>query len=117
MRFKEATSIINKKQQEYYDNLKKEQLINVEAKKELCNKVDEILQVEYFKPKKWEEITKEVIEIQKLWKTIGYVPKKDNNRLYREFKEKCDTFFQAKRSFYEKNKEEQKNNLQLKPLA
>jgi len=114
LRFKEATSLINKKHQEYYENLKKDQQKNLEAKIVLCEKVEELSIVEYHKPKKWEEISTKIIEMQKLWKTIGYASKKENNRVYLRFKAACDQFFKRKREFYEKNKEEQKNNLQLK---
>lgn len=114
LRFKESTTIINRKHQEYYESLKEEQFKNLDAKKALCEKVEEISNVEYFKPKKWEEKTKEVIELQNLWRSIGYAPKRENNNVYKQFKSVCDIFFQNKRAFYEKNKEEQKNNLQLK---
>ncbi len=114
LRFKESTTIINKKHQDYYETLKEEQLMNLEAKKALCEKVEEINLVEYHKPKKWEEKTNEVIDLQRFWKTIGFAPKRENNKIYKRFKTTCDLFFKSKREFYEKNKEEQKNNLQLK---
>lgn len=113
-RFKEATAKINKKHQDYYESLKNEQNTNLQAKTALCEKVEEILSIDIQKPKKWEEKTKELVEIQKLWKTIGFAPKKDNNKIYQRFKEACDAFFARKRSYYEQVKGDQTNNLQIK---
>jgi hypothetical protein len=113
-RFKNATTKINKKHQEYFENRKKEQKKNLEAKTVLCEKVEEILASEIENHKQWEAKSKEVIELQKLWRTIGFAPKKSNNSIYERFRTACDTFFDNKREFYAKHKEIQQNNLQLK---
>jgi hypothetical protein len=113
-RFKNATTKINKKHQEYFENRKKEQKKNLEAKTVLCEKVEEILASEIENHKQWEAKSKEVIELQKLWRTIGFAPKKSNNLIYERFRTACDTFFDKKREFYAKHKEIQQNNLQLK---
>jgi len=113
-RFKDATTKINKKHQEYFENRKKEQKKNLEAKTVLCEKVEEILASEIENHKQWEARSKEVIELQKLWRTIGFAPKKSNNSIYERFRTACDTFFDNKREFYAKHKEIQQNNLQLK---
>jgi hypothetical protein len=113
-RFKDATTKINKKHQEYFENRKKEQKKNLEAKTVLCEKVEEILASEIENHKQWEAKSKEVIELQKLWRTIGFAPKKSNNSIYERFRTACDTFFDNKREFYAKHKEIQQNNLQLK---
>jgi len=113
-RFKSATTQINKKHQDYFEGLKEQQIKNLEQKTALCERVDEILTAKIEKPKGWEEKAKELIEIQKLWRTIGFAPKKDNNRIYQRFKDTCDNFFAQKREFYKEAKEVQKNNLQLK---
>ena len=62
----------------------------------------------------WDEKSKELVELQKVWRTIGFAPKKDNNKIYERFRKGCDKFFDAKREFYTKNKEIQQNNMQLK---
>ncbi len=109
-RFKDATVKINKRHQEFFEGLKKDQQKNLESKEALCKKVEEINKLNLVKPKKWEEKSKEVIEIQKLWKTIGFAPKKHNNEIYQRFKTACDQFFDAKRAYFaEKHAEEQVN--------
>ncbi|MFO7862946.1 MAG: DUF349 domain-containing protein [Salinivirgaceae bacterium] len=109
-RFKNATVSINKRHQEFFENLKKEQQKNLEAKEALCKKVEEINKLKLVKPKKWDEKSQEIIDIQKLWKTIGFAPKKLNNEIYQRFKTACDEFFDKKRDFYsEKHSEEQEN--------
>ncbi|MCE4566599.1 DUF349 domain-containing protein [Maribellus sp. CM-23] len=113
-RFKAATSKINKKHQEFFEDRKGEQKNNLDAKTALCEKVEEILEKEVATHKEWDDLSKELINLQKVWRTIGFAPRKDNNRIYERFRTACDKFFDAKRDFYSKNKEEQQNNLQLK---
>jgi len=113
-RFKAATTQINKKHQDYFEGLKDQQISNLEQKTALCEKAEELLSVSVEKPREWENKAKEIIEIQKLWRTIGFAPKKDNNKIYQRFKSVCDDFFSRKRDFYKEAKEVQKNNLQLK---
>lgn len=113
-RFKAATTKINKKHQEYFENRKSEQKKNLEAKRALCEQVEQINESDLSSHKDWNEKSKEVINIQKIWRTIGFAPRKDNNKIYDRFRKACDTFFDAKRDFYSKNKELQQNNLQAK---
>lgn len=113
-RFKAATSIINKKHQEYFESRKSEQKKNLDAKIALCEKVEEIANTEIDSHRDWDEKSKELIELQKLWRTIGFAPKKDNNKIYERFRLASDKFFDRKREFYNQNKEEQQNNLQMK---
>lgn len=113
-RFKAATSKINKKHQAYFENRKQEQKKNLEAKTVLCEKAEEIANLEISSHKDWDKKSRELIELQKVWRTIGFAPKKDNNRIYERFRSACDKFFDAKREFYAQNKELQLNNLQMK---
>ena len=113
-RFKAATAKINKKYQEYFEQRKTEQKKNLEAKKALCEQVEEINEMELDSHKDWSEKSKEVVNLQKVWRTIGFAPRKDNNKIYTRFREACDKFFDAKRDFYSKNKELQQSNLQMK---
>lgn len=113
-RFKTATSTINKKHQEFFENRKTEQKKNLEAKSALCEKVEEIDFAEILNHKEWDEKSRELVELQKVWRTIGFAPRKDNNKIYDRFRSACDKFFDSKREFYTKNKEVQQNNLQLK---
>jgi len=113
-RFKAATSKINKKHQEYFEDRKEDQKHNLDAKTVLCEKAEEIAALDLHNHKDWDDKSKELIELQKVWRTIGFAPKKDNNRIYERFRGACDKFFDAKREFYAQNKELQQNNLQLK---
>ncbi|MCT4587380.1 MAG: DUF349 domain-containing protein [Carboxylicivirga sp.] len=113
-RFKEATSKINKRHQEYFEGLKDQLQKNLEAKSELCEKAESLSELELHSPKEWEAKSKELIELQTIWKTIGFAPKKDNNRIYDRFRTACDKFFNNKRQFFKSYKSEQTENLQLK---
>jgi hypothetical protein len=113
-RFKAATSIINKKHQDYFEGRKSDQKKNLDAKIALCEKVEEIANAAIETHRDWDERSRELIELQKIWRTIGFAPKKDNNKIYERFRIASDTFFDHKREFYNQNKEEQTNNLQMK---
>lgn len=113
-RFKETTSKINKKHQDHFVDLKNEQKTNLDAKTALCEKAEELCNLEIQSNKDWTSRSNELIELQKVWKTIGFAPKKDNAKIYKRFRDACDAFFNRKRDFYGVFKEEQNNNLQLK---
>lgn len=113
-RFKEATSQINKRHHEYFDKQKDEQRKNLEAKIALCEEVEAINLLDMNNFKEFDEKAEKVVAIQKMWRTIGFAPKKQNNRVYQRFRDACDSFFEKKRGFYAENKELQQNNLQLK---
>ena len=113
-RFKTASSRINKQHQEYFDAIKQEQLKNLELKSELCAKTEALADHPYSSRKEWNKASERLIEIQKIWRTIGFAPKKDNTRIYERFRAACDRFFEAKRKFYEGVKSEMEHNLQLK---
>jgi len=113
-RFKEITAKINRKHQDYFDDLKKTQKKNLEQKILLCEQAEEISNLVLENHRQWDDKSKELIELQKVWKTIGFAPKKDNNKIYERFRKACDTFFNRKREFYTQSKELQMNNLQFK---
>jgi hypothetical protein len=113
-RFKETTLKINKKHQEYFEQQKDSQKNNLDQKAILCEKAEEINSAEIVNYKDWDEKSKELLELQKIWKSIGFAPKKDNNKIYLRFREACDAFYNKKREYYQQNKEVQNNNLQIK---
>jgi len=113
-RFKEATSKINKRHHEYFEKQKDDQHKNLEAKITLCEKVEEINLQELKNFRDFDEKADVVVDLQKMWRTLGFAPKKQNNKVYQRFREACDAFFEKKRGFYADNKEVQQNNLQLK---
>jgi hypothetical protein len=113
-RFREATSTINKKHQDHFEKLRDEQKVNLDAKTALCEKAEELAATVISSNKEWNKRSKEMIELQKVWKSIGFAPKKDNAKVYERFRTACDSFFANKRDFYEDSREDQQNNLQLK---
>ncbi len=113
-RFKEATSQINKRHHEYFEKQKDDQRKNLEAKMALSEEVETINLYEIKNFKEFDERAEKVVELQRMWRTIGFAPKKQNNKVYQRFREACDAFFEKKRGFYADNKEVQMHNLQLK---
>ena len=113
-RFRAVTSKINRKHQDYFEDRKDDQKKNLDAKIALCEKAEEIASLEMDTHKEWDEKSRELIGLQKIWRTVGFAPKKENNRVYERFRIACDQFFDAKREFYSQSKEEQQDNLQLK---
>ena len=113
-RFKDASSRINKRHQEYFEQLKAEQTKNLALKSELCKKTEALATRPLLSRKEWNKASEELLEIQKVWKTIGFAPKKDNNRIYERFRNACDKFFELKRDFYAGVKSEMEHNLALK---
>ena len=113
-RFKEASSRINKRHQEHFESLKSEQTKNLALKTELCEKTEALATRAMLSRKDWNKASEELLEIQKVWKTIGYAPKKDNNRIYERFRAACDSFFEHKREFYAGVKSEMEHNLAIK---
>lgn len=113
-RFREATSQINKRHHEYFEKQKDEQRKNLEAKIAICEEVEAINLQEINSFKDFDERADKIVSLQKMWRTLGFAPKKQNNKVYQRFREACDAFFEKKRSFYADNKEIQLNNLQLK---
>lgn len=113
-RFKSATAKINIRQQEHFESLRNQLKKNLEAKEELCEKAEALIAKVSSSPKEWEDRSKELIDLQQIWKTIGFAPKKENNQVYDRFRKACDTFFNNKREFFKSYKDDQQNNLQLK---
>ena len=113
-RFKAASARINKQHQEHFEQLKSEQVKNLELKTELCVAAEELATQPFTTRKEWNKASDRLLEIQKTWKTIGFAPKKDNNRIYERFREACNKFFELKRGYYADVKSEMEQNLQLK---
>ena len=113
-RFKSISNTINKNQQNFYNGVREEQILNLQKKTDLCIKVEEIATKTFSSHHEWNEASKEVLQIQTEWRTIGFAPKKDNNSIYQRFREACDLFFNNKRDFYVEHKEKLNENLKLK---
>jgi hypothetical protein len=113
-RFKEASTRVNKRHQEYFDNIKNEQLHNLERKSALCEKVEAMTAEPCTTRKAWNKANDMLLEIQKEWKSIGFAPRKENAKVYERFRAACDKFFELKREFYAEVKDEMEENLRLK---
>lgn len=114
LRFKDASDRINQKRKEHYENLLKEQESNYQAKLALCNKAQEVTNIDYSSIKQINTASKETTELLKTWKTIGAVPKQYNEEIWERFKGTLDTFYENKKQFFAKLKSEQLDNYNKK---
>ena len=113
-RFKAATAIVNKKYQAYFEGIKEQQAENLAKKTVLCEKVEEIAAREVASSNDWNAFSKEIEELQKEWKLIGFASKKDNQKIYDRFRAACDDFYGRKRDFYTDYKDSMNANLEKK---
>ena len=114
-RFKAATAVINKKYQSYFEGLKEQHAENLVKKTALCEKVEAIADKEEIESSnEWNALSKEIEDIQKEWKTIGFASKKDNQKIYDRFRAACDKFYERKRVFYTDYKGSMNANLEKK---
>jgi len=113
-RFKAATAVINKKHQAFFESQKGNQKENFEAKSTLCDKVEEIAKREIKDSNTWNACSKEIENIQKEWKKIGFASKKNNQKVYDRFRAACDEFFSKKRDFYSEFKGQMQDNMAKK---
>ena len=113
-RFRAATAVINKKHQGFFEAQKGNQKENFEAKTALCEKVEEIAATEVTDASAWNRLTKEIENIQKEWRKIGFASKKDNQKVYDRFRAACDAFFNKKREYYSDFKNQMQDNLTRK---
>lgn len=113
-RFKAATEKINKRNYDFFTNLKAEQQDHLKVKVEIIEKAEDIAEKKFDSHKGWNNATNALLELQKEWKQTGAAPKKDRNKIYKRFRSACDKFFDNKRDFYLQLKDIQLKNLELK---
>ncbi|MBR5728974.1 MAG: DUF349 domain-containing protein [Prevotella sp.] len=99
-RFKAASTVINKKHQQHFENIRSKEEDNLARKTELCEKVEAIAKEENKGAGDWEKHTKQIIEIQAQWKTIGFAPQKMNVKIFERFRAACDDFFAQKAEYF-----------------
>lgn len=113
-RFKAASTAVNKRHQQFFEDLKKKEEENLARKAALCEKIEAIDTAAIKKVAEWESQTQAIIELQKEWRTIGFAPQKMNVKIFERFRNACDRFFTEKAAFFKRLKEEQAQNLAKK---
>ena len=113
-RFKDASTVVNKRHQDHFEKRKEEEQNNLDQKTALCEAVEAIDLDSITSFNDWNAKTEEITAMQAKWKTIGYAPQKMNVKIFERFRAACDKFFQAKAEYYKSVKEGLNNNLQLK---
>ena len=113
-RFKAASTIINKRHQQHFESVRAKEEENLARKTELCEKVEAIAAQENKGSGDWEKHTKEIIDIQAEWKTIGFAPQKMNVKIFERFRAACDDFFGRKATYFKTLKDTFKENAEKK---
>ena len=113
-RFKAATAVINKKYQAYFEGQKEKQQENLEEKTKLCEQVEAIAEKVVKSSGEWNQLSSEIEDIQKKWRTIGFATKKENQKIYDRFRAACDKFFARKREYYSQFKDSMNENMEKK---
>ncbi len=113
-RFQAATSVINKRYQAHFEELKGKQKENLVAKEALCVKVEEIAARDIKNSEQWNASAKEIEAIQAEWRKIGFATKKENQKIYDRFRAACDAFYGRKREYYSQFRSEMDSNLEKK---
>jgi hypothetical protein len=113
-RFKNASTAINKNYQAHFESLKGREEENLVEKTAICDALKNIDYATLTSFKEWDDKSKEVIELQAKWKTIGFVPRKVNNQIFEEFRSLCDAFFEKKSEFFKDVRGEMDKNLEKK---
>ena len=113
-RFKAATAVVNKRYQAHFEGLKEQQEENLEKKRGLCEKLEELAAADVKNSSEWTALTKEVESLQAEWRKIGYATKKENQKIYERFRAACDAFFSKKRAYFTEMKGSLNANLEKK---
>lgn len=110
-RFKNATSVVNKRHQSFFENLKQDQKQNLIKKTALCEQAESIAASHCEDSNGWNKLSKQMEDLQTEWKKIGFAAKKDNQKIYDRFRAACDKFYNAKREYYLNFKSSMRENL------
>ncbi|WP_279159240.1 DUF349 domain-containing protein [Muribaculum intestinale] len=113
-RFKEASAIINKKYQAFFEERKERERENEEKKTSICERVEKIDITSLANHSAWEQATKEILAAQEEWKKLGFASKKVNNALFARFRKTCDDFFTAKGDYFRQVRDMRTSNLERK---
>ena len=113
-RFKLASSNINKKYQQHFEDIKAKEKENLNSKIALCEAIETLDYSALTTFKHWEDATEKILKIQEDWKTIGFAPRKENVKIYERFRNAYNNFYKQKNQFFKAIKEDFTNNLKLK---
>ena len=113
-RFKAASTVINKRHQQHFEELRSKEEDNLANKTALCEKVEEIAKTDIKNASEWDKKTKEIIAIQAEWKTIGFAPQKMNVKIFERFRAACDEFFGKKAEYFKNMKQQFSENAEKK---
>ncbi len=113
-RFKAASTVVNKRHQQHFEEIRSREEENLAKKTALCEKVEEIAKQENKGSADWEKHTQEIIAIQQEWKTIGFAPQKMNVKIFERFRAACDDFFTRKGEFFKNLKAQFAENAEKK---
>ncbi len=113
-RFKAASTVINKRHQQHFEDLRAREEENLEKKTALCEKVEAVAAEENKSGNDWERHTQEIIALQQEWKTIGFAPQKMNVKIFERFRAACDGFFAAKAEHFRSLKDSYRENAEKK---
>lgn len=113
-RFKAASTVINKRHQQHFEDLRAKEEENLARKTALCEKVEELGKAENKGAADWEKRSKEIIDIQNEWKTIGFAPQKMNVKIFERFRAACDDFFGRKAEYFKALKATFSENIEKK---
>lgn len=113
-RFKAASTVINKRHQQHFEQLRAKENENLTKKTVLCEQVEILAQQECKTAADWEKLTKEIIAVQAEWKTIGFAPQKMNVKIFERFRSTCDDFFSRKATFFKELKTQYAENAEKK---
>ena len=113
-RFKAASIVVNKRHQAHFEKMKEAEVANLKAKTAICEEIEAIDLAALKSVKDWDEKSKVVIAAQEKWRTIGYAPKKHNQKIFDRFRKACDQFFEQKGAFFKVFKAETQKNLEEK---
>ncbi len=114
LRFKAATTEINKRHQDYFTERKEQEMENLAKKEALCEKAEALASLENPSAKEWNDNVNAIQALQEEWQKIGHTLKKENGLVYRRFRKACDLFFKNKRDFYKQHKDDLSENLERK---
>lgn len=114
VRFKAASTVVNKRHQQHFEQLRAKEEENLAAKTALCEKAEAIAAQENTTATEWEKHSQEIMDLQAEWKKLGFAPQKMNVKIFERFRSICDKFFTAKAEYFKQLKETFKGNIEKK---